>query len=189
MGGQNEEAKRYQGERVVVLGRIVGAFGVAGWIKVESYTDPPERLLNYRQWLLKRVAKAEQSEWREVSLVESRASGLALHAKLDEVVTREQAAALRGTEVGVKRSVLPELPLGDYYWNDLIGMEAFTPEGESLGEIVDIRETPAHPLLQLIERQLTGAKPIERWVPFVSERICSVDVSAQRVVLDWQRDW
>ena len=173
-------------ERVVVLGLIGGAFGVAGWVKIESFTDPPSNLLKYPVWWVRANAR---SEWVDKRPLETRMAGSTVQAHFEGVDTREQAASLRGAEIGVKRGDLPVLPPGEYYWDDLIGLEASSPEGERLGIIAEIRAAPAHALLRVVDDSGSIGKRQEIWIPLVRDRIKSIDLAAQCVVLDWQRDW
>jgi 16S rRNA processing protein RimM len=173
------------GERIIVLGRIGGAFGVTGWVKIQSYTDPPGNLLKYPVWLLRSAAKRE---WTPNRFLQGREVSQGVQAQLEGVTTRDQAAELHGTEIGIRRSELPELADGEYYWNDLIGLDAFSVAGVSLGRIEEILETPAHPLLRIVEAA-GGRKSDELLVPLVRERVKKVDLAERKITLDWQREW
>jgi 16S rRNA processing protein RimM len=176
------------GERIVVLGRIGGAFGVAGWVKVQSFTDPPANLLKYPVWLLRGAKTATGGQdWREKRCLEGREVSQGLQVRIEGVATREQAAELSGTEIGVRRSEMPVLRAGEYYWDDLIGLNAVTPEGASLGRVVEIRAMPAHPLLRIVGK--SSKLQDEILVPLVRERIKAVDLPAGRVTVDWHPDW
>jgi 16S rRNA processing protein RimM len=169
-------------DRQVVLGTIVGAFGVAGWVNVQSYTDPPENLLKYAEWRL----RAEQRESR-LKLVTGRVTAKGVSAQLEGVTNRDQAAQLRGALISVARDSLPVPGRGEYYWDDLLGLDAYAPSGDRLGSIVDIRATPAHALLAIAgERE---GRAIEHLVPLVKSRLLAVDLSARRVTIDWHSDW
>jgi 16S rRNA processing protein RimM len=185
LGEQDKRVPERTVDRIVIVGRIGGAFGVAGWVKVGSYTVPPENLLHYRVWRL--LSARNKDDWTAAHATQGRVAGNVLHVKLEGIETREQAAALCGFEIGIRRDELPQLPEGEYYWDDLIGLDASSLDGERLGEIVEVRAAPAHPLLRVIDKN--AGKTIERWVPLVRERIKSVDLTAGRAVLDWQRDW
>lgn len=165
------------GDPVVVLGTVIGAHGVRGWLKVRSFTQPPDNLLGYRSWLIGRAGV-----WQRWEVQQGEGCGAEFRIKLDGIDDRERARALSGFEVGVRRSELPAPPDGRYYWVDLIGLEAYSAAGESLGRVDDIREAPAHPLMVLRgERQ--------RLVPLVRERLLAVDIPAGRITLDWEPDW
>ena len=162
----------------IVVGRISGAFGVRGWVKAVSFTDPPLNLLGYRPWTLLRGDVG-----RRVEVLEGREHGGAVVARLKGVATREQAEALRGFEVTVLRSQLPPPAPGEYYRIDLIGLRVINLEGAELGEVIDVMETGANDVLVV-----RGER--ERLVPFVQgEFVKSVNLDESRVVVDWDPEF
>jgi 16S rRNA processing protein RimM len=164
-------------DRIVVLGRIGGAFGVQGWVKVASYTDPPANILNYAVWQIGRAGR-----WQAVEVQDGRETGKGILAKLAGIETPEAARLQVGMDIGVPRSALPPAAPGEYYWSDLEGLEAVTKEGAVLGRVDHFRSTPGGDVVVV-----RGAR--EHWIPFVKERILQVDLDAGRVVLDWVQDW
>jgi len=110
-----------------------------------------------------------------------KAAGGQLAVRLEGVDTREAAQALTGAEVRVERAALPPTAPGVYYWDDLVGLEAATPDGVPLGLVAGILELPAHPVLVL-----RGDR--ERLVPLVPERLVDVDLGNRRLTLDWHPD-
>lgn len=162
--------------RPVVLGRVGAPFGVHGWLKVQSYTDPLEGIAEYPVWELHRgssLGRRVVLEWKRAG------SGVAV--RLEGVDSREAAQALNGAEVRVERSELPPTAPGEYYWHDLIGLEACNLAGVPLGRVAGILDMPAHPVLLL-----EGDR--ERLVPLVKERLAGVDIGAGRITLDWHPD-
>ena len=163
--------------RRVVLGQVGGAFGVQGWVRIQSYTDPPTNILKFGRWQLGRAG-----QWREVEVEDGKMTAKGVLAKLAGVETPEEARLVTGSEIAVERDQLPAAAPGEYYWSDLEGLAAFGQNGQSLGRIEEFRATPAGTVVVIRgERQ--------HWVPFVKERIVSVDLDAGRVVLDWDADW
>jgi 16S rRNA processing protein RimM len=162
--------------RAVVLGRIGAPFGVQGWVKVNSYTDPPEGIASYSSWELVRAGHTERR-----AVLDWKRAGRAVAVRLEGVGSREAAQALTGCEVRVDRAELPPTAPGEYYWHDLVGLEARTPGGAPLGRVEGILEMPAHPVLVL-----RGER--ERLVPLVKERLVAVDLEAGRLTLDWHPD-
>jgi len=153
---------------------IVGApFGVRGWVKLRSYTEPPDRLLEHRSLQL-RVGGA----WRAYRIEASGRSGGQLTVKLDGVRDRDEAQALRGAAVGVPRSELPPRDAKDFYRADLIGCEVVNLAGVRLGVVAHFVEQPAHALMVVRGEQ-------EYWVPAVPRHLRRVDLQARRVVVDW----
>lgn len=169
-------ARPADGRRPVVLGRIGAPFGVQGWVKVQSFTDPPEGIVGYDTWEL---ARAGTSARRAV--LEWKRAGGGFAVRLEGVGSRDQAQALTGSEVRVDRAELPPNAPNEYYWHDLIGLEAFSPANVALGRVAEILELPAHPVLVL-----RGDR--ERLVPLVPDRLVGVDLGTGRMTLDWHPD-
>lgn len=164
-------------DRIVTLGKIVGAFGVKGWIKVHSYTDPLANILDYEVWQLKRGA-----DWIPWLLQDGRETDKGVQAKLEGIENPEDARLRVGTEIGVWRSEMPSTLKGEFYWSDLEGLDAFNLDGEALGRIDHFRTTPAGTIVVIQGNR-------EHWVPFVKERISKVSLDERLVVLDWPLDW
>jgi 16S rRNA processing protein RimM len=164
-------------ERRVVLGRIRGAFGVRGWVKVQSYTNPPANILKYPIWQVGRAGA-----WEALELEEGRVTAKGVLAKLASIDTPEEARLRIGTEIAVPRGELPPTEPGEYYWHDLEGLEAVSKSGQPLGRVDHFRSVPAGTVIVV-----TGER--EHWVPFVKERIVQVELEAGRIVLDWEPDW
>jgi 16S rRNA processing protein RimM len=162
--------------RVVVLGRIGAPFGVQGWVKVNSFTDPLEGIVDFGSWELVRGGRTERR-----AVLEWKRAGKAVAVRLDGVDSRDAAQALTGCEVQVDRSELAPTAKGEYYWHDLIGLEALNREGAILGRVDGVLDMPAHPVLVLAGER-------ERLVPLVPQRLVAVDFEAGRVTLDWHAD-
>ncbi len=158
---------------LIQLGFVGAPFGVRGWIKLRSHTDPPERLLDHRNL---RIGRG--SAWKDYRIEASGRSGGALTVKLRGVEDRDQAQALRGAEVCVPRSELPQRDDRDFYRADLIGCDVLNLEGLALGRVLHFIETPAQVLMVV-----RGAK--EYWIPAVPRHLRRVDLPARRVVVDW----
>jgi 16S rRNA processing protein RimM len=171
------EADTAAADRMVVLGKIGGAFGVQGWVRISSYTDPVENILDYDGWLMGRAG-----HWQPVEVEAGRVTAKGVLVKLAGIQTPEQARLQTGAEIAVLRSQLPPTEPGEFYWSDLEGLEALTPEGETLGRVDHFRSTPGGDVVVI-----RGAR--EHWIPFVKERIVKVDMAAGRIVLDWGLDW
>ncbi len=164
-------------DRVVILGKVAGTFGVHGWVKINSYTDPPENILEYAELLL-----GSPGRWTTIQLENGRVTGKGVLGKLKGIETPEDARTRVGAELGVRRSEMPPPAPGEYYWSDLEGAEAESATGEKLGKVDHFRSTPAGTMIVIRgEREL--------WVPFVKDRIVKVDLEQGRIVLDWSLDW
>jgi 16S rRNA processing protein RimM len=158
------------------LGFVGAPFGVRGWIKLRSHTDPPERLLEHRSL---RIGRGDA--WQSYRIEASGRSGGALTVKLAGVEDRNQAQALRGAQICVPRSELPQRNDKDFYRADLIGCEVVNLDGIGLGVVQHFIESPAQVLMVV-----RGAQ--EFWIPAVPQHLRRVDLAARRVVVDWNAE-
>ena len=163
-----------QAEEQVLVGKITGAFGIKGWVKVHSFTSPIENIVSYLPWTL----KLGPDEWK-IDVLEARIHGKGLVARVETVDDRNAAEAIAGAEIFVARNMLTDLIAGEYYWRDLIGLNVTDTAGQLLGKVDSILETGANDVL-VIE----GKK--RRLVPYVvGEVIKSVDMDAGIIQIDW----
>ena len=158
---------------LIQLGFVGAPFGVRGWVKLRSHTDPPERLLEHRELHIGR-----DGAWRTYRIEAAGRSGGALTAKLAGIDDRDQATTLRGAQICVPRVELPQRDDKDFYRADLIGCEVVNLAGVALGVVQHFVETPAQALMVV-----RGLK--EYWVPAVPKHLRRVDLQARRVVVDW----
>ena len=158
---------------LIELGVVGAPFGVRGWVKLRSYTEPPDRLLEHRSLQL-RLGGA----WRPYRIEASGRSGGQLTVKLAGVEGRDEAQALNGARIAVLRSELPPRESKEFYRADLIGCEVVNLEGVRLGVVQHFVEIPAHALMVVRGEQ-------EFWVPAVPQYLRRVDLQARRIVVDW----
>jgi 16S rRNA processing protein RimM len=144
---------------------------VRGWVRVSSYTDPIDNLLQYQPWLVAGNAL-------NPTTIRPHQGGFV--AQLAQVDDRDAAALLAGQDILVPLSELPITDAGEFYWRDLIGMQARCPAGRSLGTVTQVLETGAHDVLVIT----TQAK-LEVLVPFVNEFVHDVDNKEKYLVVDW----
>ena len=184
--------------RVVVLGKIRTAVGLAGWVKVESFTDPADNILQYRVWQL---GLAEvglltlgsstlglSTQWRAAKWLHSRWSGQGLQVQIEGVTERNGAELLRNLDIGVLRHELPPPAPGEYYWDDLLGLTAYTAKGECLGQLDHFQDSPAHPYM-VLRNAAAASQSSEHYVPLAKGRILAVDFAQRSMTLDWTLDW
>lgn len=162
----------------VVAGRIAGMYGVRGWVRVMSFTDPPDNLLGFPRWRL----DGPQGS-REVTVLEGRRHGKGLVARLGGVADRDAAAALIGAEVAVERASFDPPEAGHYYWADLEGLVVATVDGTELGRVDHLVETGANDVMVVAGER-------RRLVPFVAgDVVVEVDLAGGRIVVDWPADF
>ncbi|NIR61630.1 MAG: ribosome maturation factor RimM [Gammaproteobacteria bacterium] len=161
-------------DRLIILGRIAGLYGVAGWVRVVSYTRPREAIVGYSPWHLRRG-----QGWRAREVREGRRRGSRVIARLAGCENRDAARALIGADIAVRRGQLPPTAPGEYYWADLIGLAVETLDGAALGEVAGVMETGANDVLVV-----RGER--ERLIPFVQDEVVkAVDLEAGVVRVDW----
>jgi 16S rRNA processing protein RimM len=159
------------------MGRVVGAFGVHGWVKVKPFTGEPGGLGEFPAWVVRTHAG-----WREVGLEEFEVHSKGPVAKLAGCGTREAAEQLRGADVAVARDALGEAGEGTLYQVDLIGLEVVDAGGEALGKVEGFFETGETDVMVVAGQR-------ERMIPFVPDYVKSVDREARRITVDWKADY
>jgi 16S rRNA processing protein RimM len=164
--------------RRIIIGKITGHFGVKGWVKLQSWTEPREKIVDYHPWLLQ-----EGGGWREWEAAEGRVHGKTVIARLQGVNSREQAESLMGANIAVRREQLPPVKPGEYYWADLVGLQVRLTDGRTLGTVKDLLATGANDVV-VVE----GAR--EYLIPFIRGQVIKdVDLDAQLMRVDWDPDF
>lgn len=166
----------------VIVGKITGPYGIRGWVRVYSFTDPVSNILNYKPWYIKR-AEQSNSDWKKVDLIEGKPHGKGIVVNLETVSDRNQAELMHGYDIAVLKSQIPEAEEGEYYWRDLIGLRVLTLDDVDLGKVDSLMETGANDVLVV-----KGDR--ERLIPFVmDEHIKQIDLDAGVVRVDWDPDF
>jgi 16S rRNA processing protein RimM len=165
---------------MVVMGRIVGAQGILGWVKVQTFTEHLDGLLDYDEWYLGN----DKHPWRKVEVLEANVHGKVLVAKLPGIIDRTAAEQCKGLLVAVHRDSLPEQEPGEYFWSDLIGMKVINLSDEVLGTVDTLLETGANDVLSVRD-----AEGKERLIPFLASVIQQVSLDERVIRVDWQADY
>jgi 16S rRNA processing protein RimM len=175
--------ERAQSAGIVVLGKIVDAYGLHGAVKLRPFADDPQSWGAMPYWWLGHDGDAPQM-WRCLRLTRCRARSGSLIAVLDGIDDRNAAESLRGMLVGAPREALPAPEDGEYYWSDLVGLEVVNAREEALGRVAGLIETGANDVL-VVE----GKEGRERLLPFIEAVVREVDVPGRRLRVDWELDW
>jgi 16S rRNA processing protein RimM len=152
------------------VGRVAGAFGVRGEVRITSYTQEPTALLDYKTLLGEDGRPA-------LTLTSGRAAKGGVVARAKEVATREEAEALRGLELYIPRAALPEPDEDEFYVTDLVGMDVVTLEGDLMGQVKSVRDFGAGDLLEV--QPPAGES---WWLPFTKDAVPEVQMDAGRIV-------
>lgn len=165
-------------DKNITLGFISGVYGVKGWVKVYSFTGDQESILRYKTWSLERNGKISKFK-----LEAGKKHGKILVAKLESIDDRDEAAKLYKANIIVSRDTLPELPPGEYYWNDLEGLDVFNTDGKHYGVVDHLFETGANDVMVV-----TGEKEI--LIPFIQgDYIKEVDLEQGIIRVDWPEEF
>ena len=168
-------------ESKVILGKLGSVYGVKGWLKVHSFTEDSEAILDYFPWSLKlgnKEQRVEVSDWRKHN------NGLIV--KIAGIDDRDQAQGIVNFEIFVDSDALPELPEGEFYWRDLIGMAVVNEQGYNFGQVADIMETGANDVLVVKANRNDAFGKKERLIPYLFEQVVmSVSVENKQICVDW----
>ncbi len=177
----------------LTVGKIGAPYGVRGWVKVQSFTDPLDNLLDYDPWYIhsrKTGSRGSTSETSsesatriEAPLLEAKIHAKGIIARFDGCDDRDAALKMGGQEIAIHRDQLPEPEKGEYYWIDLEGLEVKTLENVSLGTVDHMEATGANDVLVV-----KGER--ERLIPYVMDHIVhEVDIEAGFIRVDWDPDF
>jgi len=168
---------------IVVLGKIVGAYGLRGAVKVHPFADDPLVWAKLKHWWVGREGDPDAA-WQQTRVLSCKLHGETLVAELECLPDRTASEAARGVLVGVPREVLPQAGKDEWYWADLVGLEVVNVRDEPLGAVLGLIETPANAVLRVGD-----GVGNERLLPFVAAVVLEVDLPARKVRVDWEADW
>ena len=156
-----------------------------GWSRLVSFTRPADNIVTYIPWKLERAGA-----WQLIDVEWQRRRGELL-IRIAPAASRDEAAALTGCHVGVSREELPAPIEDEFYWRDLVGLTVRNPDGEVLGSVVDLMETGANDVLVVEPGAKPGGAGKQRplLIPFVRERVLTVDLEQRIILADWSADF
>ena len=158
----------------MVVGRVLGPFGIQGWVKLKTFTESPDGLAAHPSWWLK-----SKAGWVSAELEEFKVRPAAVSAKLAGVDDRSAAEGLQGQEIAVTRGDLGEAAQGEYFWVDLVGLAVVNLQDEVLGKVEELLRVGGSDVL------VVGGER-ERLIPFVADFVKGVDRGARRITVDWE---
>lgn len=168
---------------LIVMGKIGAVHGVRGEVKIHSFTDPIENLLDYPSWVLRR-----EGEIKQVELASARMQGKGLVAKIKGLEDRELARTYTGFEICVQMSELPALAEGEYYWHQLTGLLVINQNQQVLGKVDHLLETGANDVL-VVKPCAGSLDGRERLLPYTENCVLSVSLEAGEISVEWDADF
>ena len=182
---------------LVELGRIGEPYGLKGWVNVLPSSEEPDVLLKSKQWWVSRLPVTDGAAVRRVAqpkfedlvfepfrVLQSKPHSSRIVAHLEGIEQPELAAQFKGRRVYVSRARFPAPAEGEYYWVDLVGCSVVNLEGKTLGQVMQVVDHGAHPILVV-----KGAAVEEILIPFVAAYVLNVDTQTKQIQADWQEDY
>lgn len=169
---------------LVSLGRIGAPYGIKGWFKLVSYTQPRENILQYRQFTGRLNGRL-----RALEMDEAKPHGKGLIAHVRGFDTPEDIRLMTGLELMVPLSELPELGGDDYYWHQLVGLLVQNRSGVMLGQVDSLLETGANDVLVVkpCEGSIDRHQRLIPWLP--DQVVIKVDLASRQILVDWEADY
>jgi len=177
------------------VGRIIEAWGLKGWVRVQPYSLPPLALLKSRSWHLlppEAAARGSAPSARTtfpstLEIAEIREHGEGLVARSASIPDRTAAEAMRGARILIARADFPQPADDEFYWADLIGLDVVNREGSTLGRVAGLLDTGPHSVLRVQDDSAPAEQ--ERLIPFVSAYVDHVDFQKRVILVDWGSDY
>tara|TARA_R110002072_G_scaffold303136_1_gene495247 strand:- start:14846 stop:15382 length:537 start_codon:yes stop_codon:yes gene_type:complete len=171
------------GDRIC-LGRLGAPYGIKGWLKLVSFTQPRDNLLQYRKFTVQ--VKGSDSV---LEMDDARPHGKGLIGHFVGYDTPEHARELTGIELYVRTESLPELDDGDYYWHQLTGLLVENRSGVLLGQVRSLLETGANDVL-VVDATQDSVDERQRLIPWLPEQVVlNVDLASGKILVDWEADY
>ena len=173
----------------VEVGRILDAWGIKGWFKIQPHSASPEALFSSKRWFLQPTERGPRPFEGTVLLriVQAKEHSDSVVASAEDIPDRNTAERLKGSRIFISRSSFPTPSPDEFYWVDLMGLQVINREGVELGTVTDLMATGPNTVLVL--QWQAQEQTHERMIPFVNAYIDSVDLKARRILVDWQPDY
>jgi len=173
----------------VEVGRILDAWGIKGWFKIQPHSASPEALFSSKRWFLQPTERGPRPFEGTVLLriVQAKEHSDSVVASAEDIPDRNTAERLKGSRIFISRVSFPTPSPDEFYWVDLMGLQVINREGVELGTVTDLMATGPNTVL-VLQWQAQG-QTHERMIPFVNAYIDSVDLKARRILVDWQPDY
>jgi len=168
------------GDENIIVGKISGVYGIKGWVKVYSYTDPREEISQYSPWYFK-----QNGIWKAVKIEACKPQAKTVIAKIDGCDDRDAAMLFSGTEVSIKPEQLSPLGEGKFYWRDLIGLRVRNQQDFDFGTVKSLMETGANDVL--VVKSGEGKETLIPWT--MDQAILQVNLEDGLILVDWDSDF
>ena len=176
-------------EDAIEVGRVLGAWGIKGGIRVQPFSKDPEALLSARHWFI----RPPEGLGAKLGVLSFPPLLRVTHSKIHgDSVVANAAEAMQGARIFISRSNFPRAGDGEFYWIDLIGLAVVNRQGEALGTVTDLIDTGAHSVLRLRRPDAVEGASLEaseRLIPFVAAFVADVSLAQRLITVDWGLDF
>jgi len=166
------------------MARVAGAFGIKGWVKLQTFTEYADSLDAFKTWYLSNPALI--GAWGAVEVEDFAVNVKAVVAKFKGCDDRTAAENFAKREIAVPREWLDSAAEGEYYWIDLIGATVLTQLGEKIGVVASLMETGANDVLVI---KPDAPATAEILIPFIDQYLVNVDRTEKIVTVNWDKSW
>ena len=166
-----------QNDKTINIGKVIGLHGVKGWLKILSFSSPPENIFNYKSLII-----SNKYINQIFHIEDSRKQGKKILIKLDNIDDRTSAESLEESDIYIQRSDLPQLSEDTYYWEDLLGFNVFNQNNIKIGNVDSFIETGSNDVLIV-----KTAKNKNILIPFIMNKsIKVVNIESHCITVDWE---
>jgi 16S rRNA processing protein RimM len=171
-------------DNLLELGRVVDAYGLKGWVKVNP-SSVDTVLVKLKTWWLEQP----EGQFRVIEVSKPRLHGSTVVALPHGFEDRDHALALKGARIWASRSEFPKPLVDEFYWVDLVGCDVLDPDGKILGRVLGLQDHGAHPILEILPDTASSASAEPRLIPFVASIVRNVDLAARQIHVEWRADF
>ncbi|KPJ67386.1 MAG: hypothetical protein AMJ43_03755 [Coxiella sp. DG_40] len=158
----------------IIIGRFGSTYGIKGWIKIISFTDPKVKILQYQPWWIKK-----NQQWQQIDIEDSKCHGKNIIVKLHDIDNCDQAKTYTNIDINIQHDQLPKLPKDEYYWSDLEGLTVLDKSGKKLGIVDHLIETGSNDVLVIKNGK-------QHLIPYIDNVIIKVDLKKKIIKVDWE---
>ena len=163
---------------LIIIGKFGSAHGINGFVKIHSFTEPADNILNYQPWLVK-----QGKNWVSKTFDKVEKRNKFYIAKMEDCQDRNDAEKYVNCEIATHKDHLPKLNESEFYWHELIDMTVINKEQITLGKVTQVLQTGSNDVLII-----DGEK--RHLIPFLLENfIIKIDRKKSEITVDWDIDF
>ena len=170
-------------EHLTVIGKVTSVYGIKGWVKVFSHTEPKENVFSYGDWLMN-----INGQWTPVKVGNWRPQGKGLVAQLDDCHDRTLAQKYCQCDIAIPTDSLPDAEDGEFYYHQLEGLLVVTTESVVLGQVDHLFNNGANDVL-VVKANKHSLDGRERWLPYTDDCVKNIDLDAGTIEVDWDPEF